>query len=213
MALFAGVAAALSRSVLPQSCRCGAPLGASVWVIRGRKSRNDPPAKSKAGRIKEPPPVDPVELLVVQERYRQYQVLIKALRAEFKAEVLRKKYDEEVGYIALERAKQEAEEHKQLMAWNDAENKRLQELRNNRIQKEEKAKELQKLEAAIYRDKKQEELIREKEREILQLQEEAKNFITLENLEQRIEAALDNPKSYNFAIDKEGRIVKRTAHI
>lgn len=164
MALFAGVAAALSRSVLPQSCRCGAPLGASVWVIRGRKSRNDPPAKSKAGRIKEPPPVDPVELLVVQERYRQYQVLIKALR-------------------------------------------------NNRIQKEEKAKELQKLEAAIYRDKKQEELIREKEREILQLQEEAKNFITLENLEQRIEAALDNPKSYNFAIDKEGRIVKRTAHI
>ncbi|XP_043920365.1 transcription factor TFIIIB component B'' homolog [Protopterus annectens] len=50
--------------------------------------------------------------------------------AEFKAEVLRKKYDEEVGYIALERAKQEAEEHKQLMAWNDAENKRLQELSN-----------------------------------------------------------------------------------
>lgn len=42
-------------------------------------------------------------------------------------------------------------------------------------------------------------------------QEEAKNFITLENLDQRIEEVLDNPKNYNFAIDKEGRVVKRTA--
>ncbi len=42
------------------------------------------------------------------------------------------------------------------------------------------------------------------------LQEEAKNFITLENLDQRIEEALDNPKNYNFAIDKKGRIVKQT---
>lgn len=41
-------------------------------------------------------------------------------------------------------------------------------------------------------------------------QEEAKNFITLENLDQRIEEALDNPKNYNFAVDKEGRVVKQT---
>lgn len=41
-------------------------------------------------------------------------------------------------------------------------------------------------------------------------QEDAKNFVTLENLDQRIEEALDNPKSYNFAIDKEGRVVRRT---
>ena len=42
------------------------------------------------------------------------------------------------------------------------------------------------------------------------LQEEAKNFITLENLDLRIEEALDNPKNYNFAIDREGRVVKQT---
>lgn len=41
-------------------------------------------------------------------------------------------------------------------------------------------------------------------------QEEAKNFITVENLDQRIEEALDNPKNYNFAIDKDGKVVKRT---
>lgn len=42
------------------------------------------------------------------------------------------------------------------------------------------------------------------------LQEEAKNFITLENLDRRIEEALDNPKNYNFAIDQKGRVVKQT---
>lgn len=41
-------------------------------------------------------------------------------------------------------------------------------------------------------------------------QEEAKNFITLENLDQRIKEALDKPKNYNFAVDKEGRVVKQT---
>lgn len=42
-------------------------------------------------------------------------------------------------------------------------------------------------------------------------QEEAKDFLTMDNLDERIEEALDNPKNYNFAIDKEGRVVKRTA--
>lgn len=42
------------------------------------------------------------------------------------------------------------------------------------------------------------------------IQEEAKTFITPENLDARIEECLDNPRNYNFAIDKDGRIVKRT---
>lgn len=43
------------------------------------------------------------------------------------------------------------------------------------------------------------------------LQEEVKNFITMENLDERIEEALDSPKNYNFAVDKEGRVAKQTA--
>ena len=45
---------------------------------------------------------------------------------------------------------------------------------------------------------------------LLSLQEEAKNFITPENLDERIEECLNSLKNYNFAIDKEGRIVKRS---
>nr|ACO09824.1 28S ribosomal protein S26, mitochondrial precursor [Osmerus mordax] len=82
--------------------------------------------------------------------------------------------------------------------------------RELRIQNELEAAELKKSEEAIQAEQLLQELIRAKEREILQLQEDAKNFITLENLDQRIEEALDNPQNYNFAIDKDGRVVKRT---
>ncbi|EPQ13002.1 28S ribosomal protein S26, mitochondrial [Myotis brandtii] len=39
-------------------------------------------------------------------------------------------------------------------------------------------------------------------------EEDAKTFITRENLDARIEAALDSPKSYNWAITKEGQVVR-----
>lgn len=48
--------------------------------VRGRKSRHDPPAKSKVGRVKMPPAVDPAELFVLTERYRQYRETVRALR-------------------------------------------------------------------------------------------------------------------------------------
>lgn len=50
-------------------------------------------------------------------------------RLEFRENMLRKRYEEEVGSVAEERAKRDAEEHKSLMAWNDAENLRLQVIR------------------------------------------------------------------------------------
>lgn len=179
-------------------------------AVRGRKSRTDPVAKSKQGRIKVPPPVDPVEMVVLKERYTEYQMIMRALRLEFKEELLRKKYEEETGSLAEERARQEAEEHRALMAWNNQENLRLLQVRVLRIQKEKEEAERKKVEAAIQREQEQQEFITEKEKEVLKLQEDVKNFITLENLDQRIEEALDNPKNYNFAIDKEGRLVKQT---
>ncbi|XP_069488622.1 small ribosomal subunit protein mS26 [Ambystoma mexicanum] len=178
---------------------------------RGRKSRSDPPAKSKAGRIKLPPPVDPEELVVVQGRYLQYKGMMAALRADFKEEVLRKQYEEKVGSLAAERMKHETEEHQMLMAWNDAENARLRKKREERYAQEQEQEKQRQLQATISREAFLEKCRMEREEEILQLQEEAKHFVTLENLDQRIEEALDNPKNLNFAVDKEGRVAKRTA--
>lgn len=194
-----------------QAVRLLAPRSAVlVEAVRGRKSRTDPVAKSKEGRIKVPPPVDPVEMVVLKERYTEYKLIMRALRLEFKEEVLRKKYEEETGSQAEERARQEAEEHRALMAWNNEENLRMLKARILRVQKEAEEAERKKIEAAIQREQEQQEFIKEKEREILRLQEEVKNFITMENLDQRIEEALDNPKNYNFAVDKEGRVIKQT---
>ncbi|XP_061698841.1 28S ribosomal protein S26, mitochondrial [Syngnathoides biaculeatus] len=181
-----------------------------VEAQRGRKSRDDPVAKSKQGRVKVPPPVDPVEMVVLRERYSDYKLIMRALRVEFKEEVLRRKYEEETGSMAEERARQEAEEHRNLMAFNSQENLRLLQLRLLRIQKETEEAERKKLEDAREQQLQQQEFIKQKEEEIAQLQEDAKNFITLDNLDQRIEEALDNPKNYNFAVDKEGRVVKQT---
>lgn len=64
-----------------QAARLLAPRSAVlVEPVRGRKSRNDPVAKSKEGRIKVPPPVDPEEMVVLKERFSEYQLIVKALR-------------------------------------------------------------------------------------------------------------------------------------
>ncbi|XP_048827621.1 28S ribosomal protein S26, mitochondrial [Brienomyrus brachyistius] len=194
-----------------QVCRFLSPRGSVlIETVRGRKSRNDQKAKSKQDRVKMPPPIDPVEMVVLKERYTQYQMIMRALRVEFKEQIMRRRYEEEVGSRAEERAKQEAEEHRALMAWNDAENLRLRQLREIRVQKEVEELAMRREEAIGRQEEKRRKILKEKEQEILQLQEEVKTFITLENLEQRIEEALDNPKNYNFAIDKDGRVVKRT---
>ncbi|KAM9580580.1 small ribosomal subunit protein mS26 [Guaruba guarouba] len=190
-----------------------APPGPGPWrgprivPARGRKTRHDPPAKSKAARLKVPPPVDPEELVVVTERYRQHRLVLGALRAEFRAEVLQKKRE---ALLSLEDSARLLEEHQRLMAWNEEENARQRARREERLRKEEEEQRRQKLKAAETQARKREAFLKEREKEVLRLQEEAKTFITLENLDARIEECLDNPHNHNFAIDKEGRIVKRT---
>ncbi|XP_007432821.2 28S ribosomal protein S26, mitochondrial [Python bivittatus] len=133
------------------------------------------------------------------------------MRTELKEELRQKNYDIKYGITAKLKKKAEEEEHQLLMAWNDAENKRLLERRMERLQKEELMAKARQLQYDQSQSALQEELLKKKEKEVLQLQEESKNFITLENLDQRIEECLNNTHNYNFAIDKEGRIVKRTA--
>lgn len=71
------LAAALGPGPVPGLCPGWSPRAVPA---RGRKTRHDPPAKSKAARVKLPPPVDPEELLVVLERYRQHRLVLSALR-------------------------------------------------------------------------------------------------------------------------------------
>ncbi|XP_031799407.1 28S ribosomal protein S26, mitochondrial [Sarcophilus harrisii] len=68
----------LGRSVRPPAPAPSLPL--LLPPARGRKSRHDPPAKSKIGRLRTPTPVDPVEMYIVTERYKSYRQIVRALR-------------------------------------------------------------------------------------------------------------------------------------
>lgn len=196
---------ALSR--LGAGTQCG-PRTPLVLPVRGRKTRYDPPAKSKIGRVNMPPAVDPAEFFVLMERYQHYRQTVRALRKEFVSEVRRKAYEARAGVVAERKALKYATEHRELMAWNQEENRRLHELRIARLRQEEREQEQRQ---ALEQARKAEEMqawVQRKEREVLQLQEEVKNFITRENLEARVEAALDSPKNYNWAITREGLVVR-----
>ncbi|XP_075383926.1 small ribosomal subunit protein mS26 isoform X1 [Tenrec ecaudatus] len=196
---------ALSGLGARPACRPPALLGVPA---RGRKTRHDPPAKSKVGRVATPRTVDPVEHWMLAERYREYRQTVGALRQEFVAEVRKKVREARVGVLAERRAQEKASEHQELMAWNQAENQRLHELRVARLQQEAREQERQRAERQACQARETQAWVQAKEREVLQLQEEAKNFITRENLEARVEAALDSPKSYNWAITREGFVVR-----
>ncbi|KAM4841765.1 small ribosomal subunit protein mS26 isoform 1-T1 [Thomomys bottae] len=108
---------------------CRPPALLLLPPTRGRKTRDDPPAKSKVGRVKTPPAVDPAELFVVTERYRHYRQTVRALRQEFAWEVRTKLQESRTGVEAERKVREEVAEHQRLMAWNRAENQRLHELR------------------------------------------------------------------------------------
>ena len=46
---------------------------------------------------------------------------------------------------------------------------------------------------------------------VVQTIEESKHWLTLENMEEKIINAVDNPINFNFAVDKRGNITTRTA--
>ncbi|XP_027478208.1 28S ribosomal protein S26, mitochondrial [Zalophus californianus] len=186
---------------------CGPPAQL-LLPVRGRKTRQDPPAKSKVGRVATPPAVDPVEFFLLTERYRQYRQTVRALRLEFVSEVRKKVHEARAGVLAERKAVQDATEHRDLMAWNQGENQRLHELRLARLRQEARELEQRQAEEKAQRAREAEAWAQLKEQEVLQLQEEAKNFITRENLEARVEEALDSPKSYNWAVTREGLVVK-----
>ncbi|XP_053556925.1 28S ribosomal protein S26, mitochondrial [Bombina bombina] len=95
------------------------------------------------------------------------------------------------------------------MTWNREEKMRALRRREERLRLQEEAVRVQKELCEQKRQIAEQEQIQERQQEIEQLQEMAKSFITPENLSERIEAALDNPKDYNFCLDREGRVLRQ----
>uniref|UniRef100_A0A8C6AK16 Small ribosomal subunit protein mS26 n=1 Tax=Monodon monoceros TaxID=40151 RepID=A0A8C6AK16_MONMO len=148
----------------------GLPPAPFLLPVRCRKTRHDPPAKSKVGRVATPPAVDPAEFFVLTERYRQYRQTVRALRLEFVSEVRKKVHEARTGVLAERKALEDAAEHRELMAWNQAENQRLRELRMARLRQEAREQERRQAEEAARQAREAQAWAQLKEREVLQLQ-------------------------------------------
>ncbi|XP_022448563.1 28S ribosomal protein S26, mitochondrial isoform X1 [Delphinapterus leucas] len=148
----------------------GLPPAPFLLPVRCRKTRHDPPAKSKVGRVATPPAVDPAEFFVLTERYRQYRQTVRALRLEFVSEVRKKVHEARTGVLAERKALEDAAEHRELMAWNQAENQRLRELRMARLRQEAREQERRQAEEEARQAREAQAWVQLKEREVLQLQ-------------------------------------------
>uniref|UniRef100_A0A2K5EEJ8 Small ribosomal subunit protein mS26 n=1 Tax=Aotus nancymaae TaxID=37293 RepID=A0A2K5EEJ8_AOTNA len=157
------------------------------------RGRTRPAGQIQDRRVNMPPAVDPAEFFVLMERYQVSTPGASAPRMEFGSEVRRKAHE------ARRKAMEEARR---------AENRRLHELRIARLRQRAREQEQRQAEEQARKAEEARTWVQLKQREVLQLQEEAKNFITRENLEARVEAALDSPKSYNWAITREGLVVR-----
>jgi len=124
-----------------------------------------------------------------------------AFRNEFRIE------EEKMKSVEGEQMKKEQEEREMqarnmaFLLKNNEDLSRERELRNlinaEKKQKEEEEKALQKME--------KDRILFEKRRAlVLQAVEESKHFVTKENLEEKIEYALENESNYNFAITPDG---------
>jgi len=148
------------------------------------------------------------DLVKAEEVYLTYNRLLKSLACSFQQELVAKKRENPSS--ESETFKWDEQGHHQMcMSYNDEINKRAAETRVAEIEASIKLREL-----TLERNDlvKEYESVHSSSQEYLQdLDEESKEWITLENMDEKIEEALDNPINNNFSVNYSGMIVSRKA--
>lgn len=191
--------------VLRPTCPLTLGLHQKRWKsLRLRKPRWMPIAPSKLYNIIEHPAHDPEEKMQIIHLYNIYHTEIKSLSKYFMDEHKR----------ALEEAdknsaisQEEVREQERLLEENERENQRVAKLREERRKQlmEQRVEELLRKEADAQRELEErkkliEEIVRNEKAQ-------SDSYITLEKLDDAINFALENPVSYNYAIDLDGNQV------
>lgn len=184
------------------------PVNATTSVqfqqVRWRKRRTDPIAKSKIGRVREPKQVDPWEQAFFKEKLPHYKSTLRAIRHMLKEELERKKGETAEGLSSIEQEREEEEEFRQLLKWNEEENAKIAAKRREKLAAKAKELEEENLQRLLRKEGAEVEETERLRELVLQEQEASKTFITMETMESAIEEALDNPRDYNFLIKKSG---------
>ncbi|XP_037562445.1 probable 28S ribosomal protein S26, mitochondrial [Dermacentor silvarum] len=169
---------------------------------KGSKPRWMPIAPSKLFRINLGPPKDPEELAVLRRMHAAYKTEMKAIR-NFWGEQHLKDLEQADKHSAI--SQEEEREHERLLEENEKENQRVALLRmeRNKLEEAKRVEELMQREADAKAKLAQ---LKEQVDEIVRLEKErSSTYVTLENLDEVIEFAIENPISYSYAIDPQGK--------
>uniref|UniRef100_A0A0N5AK97 Small ribosomal subunit protein mS26 n=1 Tax=Syphacia muris TaxID=451379 RepID=A0A0N5AK97_9BILA len=172
-----------------------------VLSSRGMRRKQPPPGKppilppSKKVRREWMSASDVKELLW---RRHVYNNAVMSLRKVFKEEI-EEKEKKGLGIDGLK--KEEKEEFERLLQLNEQRNNRAAQLR-----KDKESTVMLKLEKKILENIKEkldeeEQLSKEHTAEVLEMIERSKSFVTRENLDEKLQEALENPVVYDFAVD------------
>lgn len=173
--------------------------------IRIRKPPWEPRAKSKQFRV---PPLhvpDPAEHDYMVPIWQHYRASMRSVYSLFKTEA---KFSDKASLKAQEERRIEAERETNVLAENERENRRLlgvqlEEEEASLNEKKKRAEEV--LRAKMARER---ELVRVADEKVRRLKEASKGFVEASELEREIEKALNERKSYNFAIDTKGNVYR-----
>ncbi|CAG9568374.1 unnamed protein product [Danaus chrysippus] len=168
-----------------------------------RKPRWEPVAKSKIYRIPKRPEISEEERLELLRINNNYKTQMRAIRRFYHEEMMRELSSLKSASSEMSQ-KLEAEEWEKCVHLNEEWNKEVAAEREQRRKIELAAMEEYTLKRMEEKDKEMREKIEKASAEIRLQKELSATFITPDNLEAAIDAALANPIDYNFAIDLKG---------
>jgi len=168
-----------------------------------RKPRYLPMAQSKVFVIPEKMYVPPDEQQLADDLKEEYYRHLNSLRKQFQDEIKQLPSKEE---IILAMKKEEKEEFKLLLEENKKENERIKKIREETLEKEFQENQIQLLQMEEERLQILQEAKQRVEEIVKAEKEKSKGYITLENIDQAIENAIDNPININFTLNLDGTV-------
>ncbi|CDW58811.1 TPR 11 and MRP-S26 domain containing protein [Trichuris trichiura] len=178
------------------------------FAIRRNKPPHLPLAKSKRYRVMHIPWQDPEEVKEMLWRRHAYNCAVKSIR-EYYRQCLAGLQTESMASASYQ--DEIAQEFKALLEENDVLNAKQADKREAKAA--EKRRKIEEEVEAMVEKHVQETLaeMAKREKEVLEWIEKSKNFVTLDNMDEMIERALENPVDFNYALDTKGRMFKGKA--
>lgn len=170
-----------------------------------RKPRWLGTAKSKLFRVPERQKQIAEEVAELKRLHNNYHTQMKAVRRFLMDEVEASKLISRAGMV-IQTPEEEAAEWEEVQRINEDWNRKVGEVRDNRLAEEREKRTNYILERLVAKEQREQDN-RERVEERVRLEKElSKAYITRDNIDKAIEMALVQPISYNFAIDLNGNI-------